>query len=401
MTELHLSGATLRLPDGFTARALEAGDAGDREAVLRFLRKSPDRTIYHAAPYFRFARSQSSRPDITQADLVVFSHNTNPVFALPVHPRGHSILTHYSGVLFPEGRHEPTQRRSIEALSELFAANRAWSFSCVQAAVAPACEDVPRATLLERLLAGCEVPLERTYTRMVRVGEWSAVQDIQGTGTRHESAEPLQVARDALEADHLATYLSSTRNKIRQALRNDVTISYYLADSEESRLAAYRAFTPIHEESWRRTGMRPHGLDYWLKFSAAITEGGGRDLVVLASAPDSGPVATVSFHLYEGRALYWAGVSLEAGQRLAANPLCLHAALTISAALGTEVVELGRFIPNEPSAKERAITDYKTQFGGELMRVLAFSSPPRLRDKLAARPRRAAGLVLASLRSAG
>jgi hypothetical protein len=398
MTELALAGVTLTLPDGFSARALEAGDADDREAVIRFAEKSPDRTIYHTAPYFDFARSQDSRPDITLAEMILVSRSGNALFALPIHPRGRSILTHYSGVLFPEGRHERTLRRSVEALAELFAANRELRFSCVQAAVAPAYEDVARLTLLERFLAGSGMQLERTYSRLVRVGGWTGCDAVLGKA-QEDPAHAMHVDRTTLEGEHLGTYDADVRNQIRQALRNDVEISYHLADSPQSRAAAYQTFTPVHEASWRRTGMQPHGLDYWSKFSAAITDGAGQDLLVIASATGTGPVAAVTFHLYEGRAIYWAGVSLEAGQQLRANALCLHAAMTISAALGVQVVELGRFLPREPSPKERAITAYKAQFGGELTPVVAFSSPLRRRDQLDLISRRAAHRALAALRS--
>jgi len=362
--------------------------------IIRFAQKSPDRTIYHSFPYFHFARNQSSRPDITRADLIVILRDGHPLLALPVHPRGRSLPTHYSGVLFPAGRQERTLRRSVDTLAELFAANRRLRFSCLQAAVAPAYEDVARLTLLERLLADRSLPFERTYSRLVRVGEWTDCGPARGVQPDGNHSEAVAVDRTALEGAHLSTYDSDVRNQIRQALRKGVQISYYLADVAESRAAAYENFTPVHEASWRRTGMQPHGLDYWVKFSTAITDGGGHDLIVIASTADSGPVAAVTFHLYEGRAIYWAGVSVEAGQRLRANPLCLHAAMTISAALDTQVVELGRFLPREPSAKERAITHYKAQFGGELTRVLAFASPSRRRDRLASIPRRAARLAL-------
>ncbi len=399
MAELRLSGATLTLPEGFTAHALQAGNDDDREAVMRFANKSPDRTIYHRAPYFRFARSQSSRPDITQADLVLFSVDTNPLFALPVHPRGRAILTHYSGVLFPEGHHEPTLRRAVEALAELFQANRRLHFSCVQAAVAPAYDDIARLTLLERLLIGCDLPVEPIYSRMVRVGEWADRGVILDAHSSTDVAGAVSVTRAALEGEALTTYPLRHAQQDPPGTAQRGSRSPITSPKPTSRArAAYRAFTPIHEASWRRTGMRPHGLEYWTAFSAAVTAGGGRDLVVLAGTADTGPVAAVSFHLYQGRAVYWAGVSHESGQRLAANPLCLHAALTISAAIGATVVELGRFTPHEPSAKERAITNYKAQFGGELTRVLSFSSPLRRRDRASAPARRLAARSLSRLR---
>jgi len=401
MADLRLPGLSLELPDGITARALEGGDPSDRDAIARFTSSSPDRTLYHGAPYFRFARSQRTRPGIRHADLVLFSRDGHPLFALPVHPQGRAVATEYSGVLFPSGGNERTLRRSVEALAELFAANRRLRFTCVQAALSPGFEDAARQTLLERLLAGCDLPLQRTYSRIVGVSEWA---DAPTVLPRHASGDPhgaVSVPSDALDGAQLSSYDSDVRNQIRQALRKGVEIRFFVCDDEQTRAAAYERFAPMHRSSWERTGMQPHDLDYWTKFSTAISDGGGHDLVVIASTTEAGPVAAVTFHLYEDRALYWAGVSLDVGQRLRANPLCLHAAMTVSAALGTRSVELGRFLAREPSPKERAITSYKAQFGGELARVLDFSSPVRHRDRLNVISRRAAHSALQLLRSRG
>src|SRR5271166_700387 len=203
MADFPLAGVKLKLPDGFTVQALDAGDGSDREAVIRFAKKSPDRTVYHAPPYFQFARSQTTRPGIKGAELILVSHNSNPLFALPAHPQGRSILTHYSGVLFPEGSHEATLRRAVQALVELMAANRHLRFSCLQAPVAPAYEDAARTTLLESLLAGCGVPLERTYTRMLPVGERTYCKAALGSRSNGDSAEAVAVDRTALEGEQL------------------------------------------------------------------------------------------------------------------------------------------------------------------------------------------------------
>jgi len=46
--------------------------------------------------------------------------------------------------------------------------------------------------------------------------------------------------------------------------------------------------------------------------------------------------------------------------------------LTLCRAAGVRCFEIGRFRAGEPSAKERAVTQYKSQFGGALTPVVNF-----------------------------
>lgn len=123
----------------------------------------------------------------------------------------------------------------------------------------------------------------------------------------------------------------------------------------------------MHAESWRRTGAHPHTLDYWRGLSRAVTAVGGVDVVVIAR--DAGAiVAGVTCQLFGDAAIYMSGGSLPAGLAKRANPLSLHAGLSLCRRLGVRWFEIGRFESHE-SEKLKAITHYKSQFGGSLHRV--------------------------------
>ena len=108
----------------------------------------------------------------------------------------------------------------------------------------------------------------------------------------------------------------------------------------------------------------------------AIVEGGGRDLLVAVRNNTGEAIAEVVCHIQGNRAIYWAGVSVEEGLQARANHLCLHAGIQACRQLGVSQFELGRFQAREPSEKERAITQYKASFGGRLVRIVGFETPP-------------------------
>jgi hypothetical protein len=110
--------------------------------------------------------------------------------------------------------------------------------------------------------------------------------------------------------------------------------------------------------------------------SAAVTAIGGHDVMAVARLGDGEAVAVVSCHVYRGRALYMAGASTSVGLEARANPLCLHAAILECRALGVTTFELGRFDAREAADKESTITRYKSQFGGEIVRLTTFGTAP-------------------------
>src|ERR1700679_1117438 len=88
---------TLRMPDGFAERSLS--DPESRDAVGRWLRRSPEHTIYHLAPYIDFLRAQGAL-----ADVFLISREGGTLFALAVHSwDATGVDGGYSGVVFPPG----------------------------------------------------------------------------------------------------------------------------------------------------------------------------------------------------------------------------------------------------------------------------------------------------------
>ena len=80
-------------------------------------------------------------------------------------------------------------------------------------------------------------------------------------------ARPSPTIRSTIWAD----YDAKLRNQIRQAGRQGIQLSYELPDDTVGATAVYRDFVALHRDSWGRTGLRPHGLRYFV----ALQRGGG------------------------------------------------------------------------------------------------------------------------------
>jgi hypothetical protein len=345
-------------------------DRDSREAVSGWLLRSPDHTLYHLAPYIDFLRAQNG-----VADVFLISREGNPLFALTVHSWNATVIeSGYSGVVFPPTRREGTLRRSVAALAELLSANPQLLFRICQSAQAPAYDDLGRVTLLQRLIEGEGIALDPVYGRLCDLDQLPDPDVVPVTAGRHSGA--LALNGEWLIGEALRAYDPGTRNQIRQAVRRGLTVEYVRACDPAARASAYARFQPLHEESWGRTGLLAKSPKHWSGLSEAIAASGGEDLVVLALDGDGEPLAGVVCHVYQSRAIYWSGCSSAAGLGARANPLCLHGAIAACRRQGARVFELGRFRADERSSKERAISDYKAQFGGSLVRVSSFASSP-------------------------
>jgi hypothetical protein len=356
---LASKGLLLQVPTGYRGHWLS--DPSDRALVEDWTLRSPERTIYSTPSYVNFAREQNGR-----GDLLWLTREGSPVLGLPVHPLGRlRIGTGYSGALFAEGQRDAPQRRGVAALRALLAANVRLGFEVLQSAQSPAYDDPARVTSLALLLAS---------QRLVGPPLYSRILDIEPLGGG--SIAGPDVSSELLLEHGLRPYQAELRNQVRQAVRHGLRASCSLPGNDAELSVAYTEFTPLHTESWRRTGMTPHRLEYWTALARAILDGGGQDMVVYAREDDGAAVAAVTCHLHGDRALYWAGASNERGLAARANPLCLHAAIQACRQLGVRHFELGRFDARETSPKEIAITRYKAQFGGDLVRIGGFRTRP-------------------------
>jgi hypothetical protein len=360
----------LTVPPGY--RAYWLSEHADAERVQRWSETSPEGSLYNTPAYVRFARARNGR-----AELLWLAREGNPVLGLPLHPLGGPrVGTGYSGAMFPEGPREATLRRGVEALTALLAANRRLGFELLQCAQAPAYDDPARLASLACLLATQGFRGPSLYSRMLELGPLAGGPSL---------APDLSV--ELLLEHGLEPYQAELRSQIRQALRNGLRVTCSLPHSETEAHAVYSEFTPLHHESWGRTGMDPHPLEYWMELTHAIVESGGRDLIVYVRTEDGKALAAVICHLRASRALYWAGASREQGLDARANPLCLHAAIQACRQLGVRHFELGRFDARESSPKELAVTRYKAQFGGELVRIVGFKRQPPLAARVLDRAR--------------
>ncbi len=350
-------------------------DPDSREAVTRWLRQSPDHTLYHLAPYLDFTRAQNG-----VADVFLISREGNELFALTVHSWSKAgIDSGYSGVIFPATRREGPLRRSVAALAELLAANRRFPFHILQSAQAPAYADLGRVTLLQQLLESGGIALDQIYGRLCDLRGLGAPEEIPVAAGRRPGA--LALDANWLAGESLRAYDPDARNQIRQAIRRGLNVEYVRVAEPAARADAYARFQPLHEESWRRTGLLPKPPSYWPRMSEAVTASGGEDLVVLVLDGNGEPLAGVLCHAYQSRAIYWSGCGSARGLSSRANPLCLHGAIAACRRQGVDVFELGRARADESSSKERRVNSYKAQFGGSLVRITSFSSTPNLRAR--------------------
>lgn len=365
MTVIQVGTTTLRIPEGVDAKL--QSDVASAEAVAMFVRSSPDHCVYHSPAYMSFGRAQNG-----VADLLLLERGGRPMVALPLHPYGKTFFrSGYAGVLFPDSRAEAQLEASAAVLHQFLAVNPSLGYESIQSAQARGYEDPERCALIDSLLAGHGVSKRDLYSRVLRL-----------TPERAQLAPSAAVSSDALDNDLLAGYEGKKRSEIRQGIRNGVRLTYDLLQGEPNAArtrSVYERYVTVHEQSWERTGLRPHADAYWSSLSEAVQRAGGSDLVVLALSPSGTPVAGVTCHLFEGRAIYWSGGSLPAGMTLKANPMCLHAAITLCQLADVSVFELGRFDPAGPSAKEHAVTEYKAQFRGSIVRLVNFWRPPDTR----------------------
>jgi hypothetical protein len=332
------------------------GPSGDE--VERLVCSSPDHTLYHRRPYTDFWRAQGLR-----AEVVVAVDGDELVFALPVYPESARWFeSGFCGFVFP--REAKKLPNAVDAIRELFACNaHLRHYAGIQSVLGEAGRDASRRVLIDSLLSslGPEIGAVDLFTRVIELAPPSNVLERRNTVARIATAD--------LDRELLATYDGDIRNQIRQADRHGLTIDYALIATPDRELVerTYATYGQLHGQSWERTGLTAHTSEYWRMLSPAVAEGGGVDVVVIVRAGEA-PIAGVTCHIYQQQAIYWSGGSTPEGLAKRANPLALHAGISLCRRLGAEWFEVGRFAAHE-SDKLRAIAHYKSQFGGSVVRV--------------------------------
>lgn len=346
------AGRRLAVPEGCTARLLT--EPQDRAAVVAFLEASPDAVLGHQPGWIDFLSARGRR-----SDVLLVERDGQPQVAIPVTWIGRwTIDVGYRGLVFPAGPGEHAHKRAVRTLRALLDANPQIGLRGAQSGQSQAYDDPDRAAVLAAQLEA---------EHLAGPSLWCRVLD----------RDPSMGGFD-LEADEAALfkgYEAKLRSQIRQARRNGLVAEVHVpGDDAEGRRVAEEV-AAVHVESWGRTGLRPHGLGYWVAMSAGARAGGGRE--VTAFVRDSGGVvvATVTCHVFGDRAVYLSGGSRTSGRDARANPLCLHTAILECFRIGVTHFELGRFSATETSEKEITITRYKSQFGGRLFRLTTVATP--------------------------
>jgi hypothetical protein len=361
LASIVVAGRDLHLPRGMTAHLLSDRAAAPR--IDAFITASPDRTVYHRAPYIDFARRQNGA-----ADLILLATNGQPQVAIPFHPGRGRVTTGYAGVCMPPDGTETSLRRALRCLADFARVNPRLRLQSLQCAQAPASDDRRRESFLASIVDSLDVRCQPLHTRLLRL-------PAEPTLDAASRAEMEDGAHESL----FGGYEGDLRNQIRQASRHQVTARVIVPRNSSEAAEAYATYLPIHQASWRRTGLAPHGLDYLLGLESAIREGGGTEVMVLAYSQEGVAVAAVTCHVYGDRAIYWSGCSLVEALQLRANPFCLNAAIVATQQLGARTFELGRFNARERDPKELSVSRYKSQFGGDVQAVLNFEfGAPRI-----------------------
>jgi hypothetical protein len=356
----------LRIPGNWEALTSQR----EADGAFRLAEGSPDLTVYHSRAYLEFAAAHGS-PSV----LLVARRGGELSLGVALYARGENgFTTGYSGLLLPRDGGERTLKKGIAAFCELLPLNpHLERVECLQSSLSAGAFDPARWTTIDSALTYLGPPgaVEHLFTRVVALGP--------GAPTLERKSQQGELSADELDEALIKSYDGDLRNQIRQAARHGLRLRYHvLCDGAAPAPVddAYRDYLPIHTESWTRTGMAPHDRGYWHALSRAVIGGGGVDLVVLAVA-DGKPLAGVTCHLFREQALYWSGGSIGEALPKRANPLCLHAALSLCRRLGARTLELGR-APAWQDEKGDSITRYKAQFGGATRRVPNLNVRPPL-----------------------
>jgi Acetyltransferase (GNAT) domain len=147
------------------------------------------------------------------------------------------------------------------------------------------------------------------------------------------------------------------RTAIRKAEKMGVVV-------REARPEDWTVYYRLHQETYRRTGARPHPDNYfriiWDRFLA-----GGLARIWIAEHEGT-PVAAENFGVYKQAATYWTGAASARGLDAEANSLLQWTAMRWMAGNGVEWYETGEAFPQATGGKEKGLNDFKKSFSGQL-----------------------------------
>lgn len=268
-------------------------------------------------------------PDGEHLAVVPLRRNTRRVGGLlPMH-----ILESLGGVAVRNGIGEKRRRAVVMAARDQLIA-RIRNGICLEArvslpAMAPALRGAGSPRVNPLLEMGCSNTLTQTWVVDLRGGQETVWKQMEGR------------ARTAVRKAEKAGVT------VREAHRDDLDI-YYL----------------LHQETYRRTGVRPHPKDYFrVIWDGFLPKGLAR---VWIAELDGEPVAAENFGIYKQAAIYWTGAANAKGLDVEANSLLQWTAMRWMLNNGIEWYETGEAFPQFDSGKLKGVSDFKKSFGGRI-----------------------------------
>jgi hypothetical protein len=144
------------------------------------------------------------------------------------------------------------------------------------------------------------------------------------------------------------------RALVNKGRKNDLTF-------ETDRNLDYEQYYEIHKVSWTRSIGHHHPKEHFKGMVDALRPHGGVEF--LFASKQGRPIGGVMLHVFKGRAIYYAGSSLDESLSLGANNFLLYNAILWAKEQGCEWFCVGVFesFPGK-NRKEYSVGHYKSQF---------------------------------------
>jgi lipid II:glycine glycyltransferase (peptidoglycan interpeptide bridge formation enzyme) len=156
-------------------------------------------------------------------------------------------------------------------------------------------------------------------------------------------------------------YSQLTRREIRKISKQNFIIREAGGDNDLD------IYYKLHCETYDRTGVNPHPIQYFSEIFNYFIEEGLSRIVFLEL--DNNVLAAQNTAIYKKRAWYWTGasVSYKSGGE---NRVLFDNQIKFAKSAGCEFYETGEAFPNASSGKEKGLNDFKRSFGGKLQPLI-------------------------------
>jgi hypothetical protein len=162
------------------------------------------------------------------------------------------------------------------------------------------------------------------------------------------------------EATLRARYSKGARSELKKIENEGVEIR------EAHGLNDLATYYQLHTETYQRTGVPPHPIEYFRHiFDVFIPAGLSR---VAFLVRDGQVIAAQNTALYKRGGLYWTGAS-RSDKTSGDNRILMQDQLQYARQVGIDWYEVGEAFPNAASGKAKGLNDFKRSFGGTMYPV--------------------------------